>query len=285
MPQTFSVCLNQPATHVDVEPGGEIILKGSFYSKHDGSTIDAATTSWPQGAPGGASIDSGGLLDLAGGGFRLTSQNPNTHEVHAIATGDPAPACGDFNVAAPCLPLRLLPKARSNLMTVDQFSESLIGGSPKGCFTMEVPSAVVVVPPKAIPVMQVVGSALGIAAAAGLAWVLYRRQAASPAGQLRALAKRVRMKLRTADSVLAAPLAPAIESALRAIAERRVDASSKEGKRVMDVLLRVDKQIDGVAEEARAEREQEAADELVREVETALEAAAEAQMIGGRAAK
>ena len=69
-------------------------------------------------------------------------------------------------------------------------------------------------------------------------------------------------------------------SALRAIDEQRVDPSSKEGKRVMDVLRRVDTQIDATAATARAEQEQEAADELVHEVESALEAAAEAHTIG-----
>lgn len=282
MPQTFSVCLDQPATHVDVQPGGEIILRGSFYSTRDGSTIDASTTTWPADAPGGPGSDPGGMLDLSGGGFRVTSRDANTHEVHAIATGDPAPACGDFGVAAPCLPLRILPKARSSLMTVKDFGQSLKGGTPAGCFTMDVPSAIIVVPPKAVAGLPWVGGALGTAMIAGLAWVLYRRRAASPAGQLRALAKRVRAKLKTADSVLAAPLVPAIESALKALDEQRVDASSAEGKRVMAVLRRVDTQIDATAQAARAEQEQAAADELVLEVESALEAAAEAHRIGNR---
>lgn len=72
-----AICLNPrtPAVHVDVRPGGEIVVKGSFYSAHDGSTIDAAATIWPENAPGGASADSGGLIDFAAGGFRVSSRD------------------------------------------------------------------------------------------------------------------------------------------------------------------------------------------------------------------
>jgi hypothetical protein len=96
------------------------------------------------------------------------------------------------------------------------------------------------------------------------------------------LAARVREKLKRADAVVAAPLAPAIDAALRALRERRVDASSKEGKRVMAVLVRVDARLDDSVAQARAEEEQQAADELVQEVESALEAIDEANALGPR---
>ena len=91
-----------PTLTLDVSPGGEIILRGSYTSTHDGSTVDAATTTWPAGAPGGASVDAGGLVDLTAGGFHLTSRDPVTHEVHAIATGEPGPACAATGAATPC---------------------------------------------------------------------------------------------------------------------------------------------------------------------------------------
>jgi len=286
MPETTAVCLTTAATHVDVRPGEEIILRGSFYSKHDGATIDAATTSWPAEAPGGASIDSGGLIDFTGGGFHVTSRNAATHEVHAVATGDAAPLCAQAGVAAPCLPLRLLPLARSRFMTVTEWRGTLVGGPQNGCLAMEVPARVLPpVPPGAEPYLQATGAALGLAAVAALAWVLQRRRAASPAGQLNALAQRVRAKLKSTDPVLAAPLAPAIESVLRAIRERKVDAPSAEGKRVATVLRRVEAQLSDAEARARAEEEQQAADELVREVESALEAAEEATAIDRRAAR
>jgi hypothetical protein len=285
MPEPIAVCLTSAATHVDVEPGGEIILRGSFTSTHDGATVDAATTTWPADAPGGGSIDSGGLIDLAGGGFHLTSRNPVTHEVHAIATGEAAPACSELGVAAPCLPLRLLSQARTRLMTVNDWKATLKGGGPgtPGCFSMEVPSQVIAIAPSTTPYLQAGGVAFGIAAVAALGWVIHRRRSASPLGQLQALAKRVQAKLRTADSVLAAPLVPAINAAIRAASEKRVDASSAEGRRVMTVLKRVEAQIDETTAKARAEAEQEVADELVREMESALEAADEASAIGARA--
>lgn len=284
MPETSAVCLTNAATHVDVRPGEEIILRGSFYSKHDGATIDAATTSWPADAPGGASVDSGGLIDFTAGGFHVTSRNASTHEVHAVATGDPAPLCGQLGVEAPCLPLRLLPLARSRFMTVNDWSATLVGGPQQGCLAMEIPAHVLpAVPPSSVPYLTAAGAALGFAAVAALAWVVQRRRAASPAGQLNALAHRVRTKLKAADPVLAAPLAPAIESVLRAIRERKVDAPSAEGKRVADVLRRVEAELGEAEAKARAQEEQQAADELVREVESALEAAEEATAIDRRA--
>lgn len=286
MPETSAVCLTNAATHVDVRPGEEIILRGSFYSKHDGATIDAATTSWPADAPGGASVDSGGLIDFTAGGFHVTSRNASTHGVHAVATGDPAPLCGQLGVEAPCLPLRLLPLARSRFMTVNDWSATLVGGPQQGCLAMEIPAHVLpAVPPSSVPYLTAAGAALGFAAVAALAWVVQRRRAASPAGQLNALAHRVRTKLKAADPVLAAPLAPAIESVLRAIRERKVDAPSAEGKRVADVLRRVEAELGEAEAKARAQEEQQAADELVREVESALEAAEEATAIDRRAAR
>jgi hypothetical protein len=286
MPQTSTVCLDQAVTPVSVQPGEKIVLRGSFHSKHDGSTVDAASTTWPAEAPGGASIDSGGLIDFVGGGFHISERNTTTHVVEAIATGEAAPACAAAGVQAPCLPVRLVPQAHTRLITVDTWKKSLIGGSPNGCFTLEAHTAVLPpIPPAQQKTFGIIGGALGLAAVAGFAWVLQRRRAASPAGQLRALAKRVRSKLNGADAVLAAPLVPAIESALRALKDQRVDASSAEGKRVMRVLERVDAQLDQSAQMARDEEEQRAADELVREVESALEAAEEAQAIGGRRAE
>lgn len=277
MPEPTAVCLTSAATHVPVRPGEEIILRGSFYSKHDGATIDAASTTWPADAPGGASVDSGGLIDFAGGGFHMTSRDAATHEIHAVATGNPAPLCAQAGVEAPCLPLRLLPLARSRFMTVNEWGATLVGGPQSGCLALEVPAHVLpAVAPSSVPYLQAGGVALGLAAAAALGWVIQRRRGASPEGQLKALAKRVQGKLGKADPVLAAPLAPAIESVLRAVRERKVDAPSAEGKRVATVLRRVEAQLEEAAAKARAEEEQQAADELVREVESALEAAEEA---------
>src|SRR6185437_8760031 len=102
---TTPLPLDLPAIHVDVEPGGEIVLKGAFHSKHDGSIVDAATTTWPPEAPGGASVDTGGLVDFEAGGFHVTSRDPVKHEVHAVVKSEGGEACAALGVTAPCLPL------------------------------------------------------------------------------------------------------------------------------------------------------------------------------------
>lgn len=267
MPRTFQLSLNQAATPVEVQPGGEIILKGSYYSKHNGSTVDAATTTWPKEAPGGESRDSGGLIDWEAGGWHVKSRDPVSHEVVAVATGKDAPACSVVGVSAPCLPLRTLVQARSLGLSNKEWVETLQGG-----ITVEVPEAsLVAVPPSDVPYYVGAAALVGIGLLAAVGWSVRRRQKLSPAGQLIALADRVRAKLKAADPVLAAPLAPAVEAAVKAVQRKRVDPSSKEGQRVAEVLRRVELRI----EAASAAEEQQAADELVQEVEAALEAADE----------
>ncbi|WP_437288112.1 hypothetical protein [Sorangium sp. So ce406] len=274
MTQTFPLRRDRVAQHVDVAPGGEIVLRGKLVCSTDGSVIDAATTTWPAGAPGGASVDSGGLVDFAQGGFHVMSRDPATHEVRAIATGDPAPACALAGVEAPCLPLRLVPLARARLQTAQELTSCLNGG-----ITVEVPDAVLPpVAPAAVPYVQGAAVLLGVLGLASIGWVVQRRRARSPLGQLLGLATRTRAKLRAADPVVAAPLLPAVEAALGALKQRRVDAASTEGKRVAELLRRVEVRLDASVEEARADREQQAADELVREIESALEAVEE---VGG----
>ncbi|AUX49156.1 hypothetical protein SOCE26_107010 [Sorangium cellulosum] len=268
MTQTFTLRRDQVAQHVDVPPGGEIILRGKLVCSTDASVVDAVTTTWPAGAPGGASVDSRGLIDLEQGGFHMTSRDPAAHEVHAIATGGPAPACELAGVAAPCLPLRLVPLARVRLQTVQELNSCLHGG-----ITVEVPDSVVPpVPPSAAPYVQGAAVLVGLGVLASIGWAVQRRRARSPLGQLVGLANRTRAKLKTADPVVAAPLLPAVEAALGVLKQRRVDAASAEGKRVAEVLRRVEMRLDASVLEARADREQQAADELVREIESALEA-------------
>jgi MYXO-CTERM domain-containing protein len=278
----LTVPLDQPALHVDVAPGGEIILRGAYQSKFDGSTVDAAATTWPATAPGGASVDAGGLIDFEGGGFHVTSRDPLRHEVHAVATGDAAAACSALRVAAPCLPVRMQKLAVSRLLTVADWRASMLG-PPAGLAVEVVAPPVYAPPPAAVPYLEIAGAALAVGLAASFLWRRRKQQIASPAGRLAALAATVREKLGRADGVVAAPLAPAVETALRALRAKRIDATSAEGKRVEAVLLRVSARLDESAERARAEEEQQAADELVQEFEAALEAADEATLAVPRA--
>lgn len=276
-PVVTKVPLDRAAIPVEITPGGEIVLRGAFHSKHDGSIVDAATTTWPPEAPGGASVDAGGLYDFEAGGFHVISRDTAKHEVHAVAKSEPGEACAALGVASPCLPLRLQKQAVSRLLTVDEWARSLQGGG--GQVTLEVLTPPIYAPPPAaVPYLAVAGglAAAVFAGVAGLRW--WKRRAASPAGQLDALARRVQGKLGRADAVLAAPLAPAIETALESLRKRRIDAGSAEGKRVAAVLLRVEARLDASAHEVRSAAEQEAADELVHEMESALEAADEATL-------
>ena len=279
MPAAASIPLrfDQPAIHVEVEPGGEIVLRGALHSKHDGSIVDAATTTWPPEAPGGASVDAGGLVDFEAGGFHMTSRDPVSHEVHAVATTKGGQACAALGVMSPCLPLRLQKQAVSRLMTTDSWATSLASGGGQISLTVLNPPAYAPAP-ATVPYLWGAASlvAVGLAAVLGARW--WRRRAESPAGQLIALARRVQDKLARADAVLAAPLTPALDTALRSLKKRRIDASSVEGKRVAAALAHVEARLDASVTQALAAQEQEAADELVREMATALEAADEATL-------
>jgi hypothetical protein len=180
------------------------------------------------------------------------------------------------------LPIRAHHQAHSRLITVKEWTSSLKGG-------MQVE---VVAPPAYAPVTTLastmkpvlIGSGVVVAAVAALAvaWVGYRRWSRSAKVELQRLAKRVRDKASQADPILAGPLTPALESAMKAIEQRKVDPSSEEGKRVVAVLRRVDAKLDEKAAAAKADDERRAADELVSEVEIALEAAGEAAQYGPR---
>ena len=266
--------------HVDVEPGGTIVLKGSYHSTFDGSVVDAATTTWPSGAPGGSSVDTGGLIDLDQGGFHLVSRDPVKHEVVAVATDGPAPACQAAGLQAPCLPLRTAVQAHRRLITANEWASSLKGGIQ---VVVEQPPAyapVTTFAQQAKPYLLAGVGVLLVAALGAVAWKTYRAWSRSARRQLVRLARSVRDKATRADPILAAPLAPALESALRAIDDKRVDPASAEGKRVVDVLRRVELRLDEKVANERAEDERRAADDLVQQVEVALEAAGEAARIG-----
>ena len=277
MSEPTPIHLDRAAEHVDVEPGTEVILRGVYHSTFDGSEIDAATTIWPEGAPGGSSIDAGGLIDLAGGGFHLKARDPKTHEVVAVATGKAAPACEAAHVAAPCIALRSLQQARSRLMTTDDFARSLEGRITAEIIVPPAPPAYAPIADKLLTPVAL-GGALAVVVV-GLAWFLRAKQKRSPLYQMRQSIRRVERKLATADSALSGALRPAVKRALVALDGRRIDPRSREGVRISEVLTRVETRLDESLAHTRAALEQEAADELVIEMESALEAADEVMQV------
>jgi len=266
---------------VDVRPGGEIIVSGTCYLSQDGSTIDAATTRWPKEAPGGASVAPIGLIDHQASGLSLVSRDLDKHEYHYVYSGDASAVCNAAGIQGACLVPSTMKLAVNRGIPSHEFLSALKGAN--GCLQVEVPGAPALAAVR--PAFPFLGAAAGIGVAIAVGLVAFRvrkRRRSSPAGQLLALARRVQAKVQGADVVVAAPLGRAVETALRALKAGRVDPTSAEGQRVAAVLLRVETQIDAHAAETRAEQEREAADELVREVESALEAAEEASAIGAR---
>lgn len=266
-PIITKIDLKVPVQPINAQVGTNIVFHGSFTSKHDGSVIDAATTSWPKEAPGGASVDPIGLIDFDGGGLHMTSRDIEKHEVHAIVTDKGGEACAAAGISSPCLVLNFK-LATKRLLAQQEFRNTL-----NGTMELEVPN--VIVPPPAVPYLQIAaGILVGGILAIGV-WRWKKGKELSPEGQLLALSRKVMAQLERADQVIAAPLKPTVDAAVKAIREKRVEASSKEGKRVADALRRVNERLETTAKEERAAKEQEAADELLREMESALEAAEE----------
>ena len=273
---TFTLDPAQPARHVSISPGGELRFSGSLVSS-DGAVIDAATTSWPDGEHAG--IDAGGMVDFAGGGLRLTSRDPQSHEVVAIATGGDAPLCEAAGVASPCIALRLGPLARTRLLTRDEMVSSL-----QGRITVEY----VAPPPPPEPdvVKDAAKSPIGIsvllaalaASVVFLGWAARRRAQATPIGRLRLLVRRVERKLSLADAALAVTLRPVVKKALAVIEQKKVPSAAQTA-RIHDALTRVEQCLDQIATSAVEARSREVADQLLFEMQSALDAAAEARAL------
>ena len=274
---TFKLDPGQPARHVAIAPGTELRFSGSFASANDGAVIDAATTSWPDGEHAG--VDAGGMVDFAGGGLRLTSRDPATHEVVAVATGGDAPLCKAAGVASPCIALRLGPLARSRLLTRDDMISSL-----QGQITVE--HVAPPPPPEPNVARDAAKSPIGItvlilalvASVGFLGFAIRRRAQASPLGRLRLLVKRVERKLALADAALAATLRPVVKKALSVIEQKKVPSASQTA-RIHDALTRVEQCLDEIATSAVETRSREVADQLLFEMQSALDAAAEARAL------
>lgn len=281
MPDTVKIPLDKAVVPLTLKPGEEIVVKGVLYSTEDGSRVDARATSWPGSAPGGASVDIGGYIDFKGGGLRVESYDPATHEVHARAMQEPGEVCSAAGQGSFCLPARTLVQAQSRGLTVAQWK-----GSLQGELVMEVPT-----PPPLAPVTSTLSSPLFLGGAFTVAVVgalvvarkMRKRWSETPTAQLEALAKRVRERAKSADIALGAPLLPALDRALDALKQRKIEASSPEGKRMEAMLLRVDDKLSRTERTLRAEDEKAVADDLLHDVEDALDAGDEAlDVVRGR---
>ncbi len=283
--KTFPLSLHRPAIHVAVDPGAEIVVEGSLYSRHDGSVIDGATTTWSSAAPGGGSVDATGLFDFTAGGLRLVSRDPTTHLARVVATGKDAPGCAQHGVAAPCLLLRSSSLAHARLLTVSEWAQSLEGSLT---LRMNVPP---ITTTGLVPgdFGQARGSFTGVWLGCGIvvlmlcgALLWYRRRVVCPRARLLAVLRRVRRTVGRLDPVLSAALVPAFTATERAIRRRHLDPASTHGQRVAETFNRLEGDLLQAAQHQRASAQRQAANHLIEQVSLALEAAREvARETGG----
>ncbi|HEU4538107.1 MAG TPA: hypothetical protein VFS00_28495 [Polyangiaceae bacterium] len=275
MPARLALPPDRPALALPpLDAGATVVVRGALRSSHDGSTVDAVKTDAAAGAP--APADPGGLVDFRAGGLRIVEVGPD-HQVSAVVTGEPGPACQALGVASPCLPTRSVELARARLLTKAEWVSSLEGEIG---VTVPDPPLVSLPPAARSPALApALGGLLAAALAAG-AFASWRRRrgerARSPLGRLVALAERVRAKAVGAPPELSAPLEPALAAALRSLHQGRIDPGSPQGARVAETLRRVEERLDEGGRREREDAERSAADALVLDVESALEAAEEA---------
>ncbi len=280
-----TLSLREPCVAVAVAPGGEVVVRGSARSSHDGTVFDALTARpGATGVEGDGAPVPGGLYDIDQGGWRVVARDLRAHAYRLAATGEPGAACVAANVASPCLSLRLLPLAQTRLLAVSEFAATMSGE-----LTLEVID-VADVPVRVPSFVSRYGAAAGVAAllAAG-AWLAARRlrqRASTPEAMLQRTAARVRSRLAHADPVHRA-LAPSIDglvahalelAGLRDSLAARVAAGDRDGlvKR-RDALAA--KETAGVAEAAKAmglvDEQIERVDRWARESERASARVAE----------
>lgn len=273
---SFPVVLHRAATHLPVAPGGTIVVTGSFRSRHDGSVVDGASTYWPEDAPGGASVDAGGIIDFRAGGFDVVSVDAKTHAIEAVASGEPAAGCAAHRVPAPCLIVRSHDLAHGRLLTVDDWASSLRGRMQVEVLAPMAPASASAEAPAPPAVLLGGLAAFVVAMLIALSWWLHRRWRRSPRGRLARLLGQIRRSASRVDPVLSRVLRPALASTARAIRQRRLDPNSTEGQRLELALRQLQAELRQDAARKRREAEREVADELAEQVMIALEAAAEA---------
>src|SRR5262245_43963520 len=123
---------------LDVRPGGEIIVSGTCYLSHDGSTLDAATTHWPKAAPGGASVDPIGLIDAQASGLTLSSRDLEAHQFHYVYGGQASAVCKAAGYDGACLVPTTMKLAVDRGIPSSELLAKLQGAN--GCLTAEVPA-------------------------------------------------------------------------------------------------------------------------------------------------
>lgn len=272
-----------PGLHVALAPGEIVTIKGIFRCRHDGTTVDGVSTGWPADAPGGPRVVPGGLIDFAAGGFEVTARDADSHQIEAVATGGPAPACHALGLEAPCLPLRTVQLAHERLLTVREYV-----GSLHGEMTVAVPEspAHLAVATESVgeeeawvwlPQLAIVGVLVWAAATLlVILWALHRRWIGSARRRIARRMRELEQTALSADPVLSQVLAPALAGMARALRDRRLDPTSAEGQRLEQRLQELHSDLVRSMVERKRLDERQVADDLAVQLQQAVDAAAEA---------
>ena len=201
---------------IALDPNGEITLKGTIHSHHDGAVLDAMTSTTRSA--------SGGLLDVEAGGLRVVWRDPEQHQYRVAATGAAGAACQLAEVASPCLVPRTLELAQARLLTVDDFARSLAGEVTVECPGPAGMGSRLAMLARAPWEYQLVATA-PLIALGGWFWLRRcRRRVRTPAEQIAQTAAKLMRRLRQGDPVhqrLLAPIASLVDHAHRLERERR----------------------------------------------------------------
>jgi hypothetical protein len=164
--------------------------------------------------------------------------------------------------------LRLEPLAHSRHLTVDEWTQQVVG-------SMSVRSEA---PPVTAPSLVVpVGAIALVILFVVLGAKLVRHSRLRAAGrEWAARAQRIAEKARAADPVLAAPLEPVLAGTAGALRSGSIDPCTPAGRRVTEALVSLETRIDAQACRAHCERDEARADRILREIEAAVEGAEEA---------
>ena len=271
---------------LDLEPGGELTLKGAVHSHHDGALLDGLNTRM------GNRIVPGGLVDAEAGGLRVVWQDPEQHEYRMVAMGLPGPACREAEVPSPCLAPRTLALAQARLLTVAAFARSLSG-------EVQVESArlggvgtrlsVLVRAPWEYPL-----AALGpLFALGGWGWLRRRRRRAPSTGEaIASLVAELTRRLRHGDPVhrrLLVPIGALADQMRRLERERRrglaegwpaeTERAAGQLRAILSSLLELRRTLNDATRAGRADLDQRLLLDLHRDLQLALDATHEADVI------
>lgn len=275
--ESFELSLLYAATHVPVAPGETVVLRGALRSATDGSVVDGFRIVRAAELADGDGQDPAGLIHFGAGGLRVVAYDPGAHAVTARAMAGPAPGCVQLGVDSPCLVLRSKALAHQQLLTVAEWQRTLSGSIEVD--VRQVPGLLVEQRGASGAASPWPAMAAAVAAAtvllALLAWACWRWRR-SPHRQLAWLLRTTARAARQANPVLAEVLQPALRATSSAVRHRELDPTSPAGQRLAAALrgLRADLRRQALARRRRAERE--IADELLGQVDVALQAAAEA---------